>query len=59
LVVNLLSDRGVVGCLTLQYAQSGRLRIKLRRERGFECEIQSFAQTRLFQFSVRSKEGSA
>jgi len=50
LVINLLSEQGVVGCLTLQHDDSGQPLIRLKKERGFDCRIESFAQTKLFNF---------
>jgi hypothetical protein len=50
LVITLSSEQGIVGCLTLQYDDSGRPVITLRKERGFDCRIQSFAQTKLSQY---------
>jgi len=50
LVINLVSEQGEVGCLTLQYDDSGRPVLRLKKERGFDCRIESFAQTRLFNF---------
>jgi hypothetical protein len=55
LVISLSSEQGVVGCLTLQYDDSGRPVIRLKRERGFEFRIESFAQTRLFNFGEVKK----
>jgi len=55
LVINLLSEQGEVGCLALQYDDSGRPFIKLKKERGFDCRIESFAQTRLFNFGEVKK----
>ena len=49
LVISLSSEQGTVGCLTLPQGDSGRPVITLRKERGFDCRIQSFAQTKLSQ----------
>jgi hypothetical protein len=57
LVINLLSPQGVVGCLTLQYDDSGRPMVTLRRERAFHCRIHSFAQTKLFNFKEVKEYG--
>lgn len=53
IVVNLVSEQGMVACMALQYDDSGRPVMRLKREQGFECRIESFGQTKLFEF----KEG--
>ena len=50
LVVNLLSKQGIVGCLTLQFDDSGKPFIKLRREQGFDFQVCNFAQVKLQSF---------
>jgi hypothetical protein len=50
LVINLSSEQRIVGCLILQYDDSGRPVITLRKEWGFDCRTQSFAQTKLSQY---------
>ena len=47
LVINLLSKQGIVGCLTLQFDDSGKPFIKLQREQGFDFQVCNFAQMKL------------
>ena len=51
LVVNLLSREGIVGCLTLQFDDSGKPFIKLQREQGFDFQVCSFTQLKLQSFT--------
>lgn len=53
LIVNLLSKQGIVACLSLQLDDSGKPFIKLQREQGFDFQVGSFAQMKLFDFAIR------
>lgn len=50
IIINLLSRQGIVGCLALQFDDSGKPFIRLQREEGFDFQISSFKQTKLLCF---------
>ena len=50
LIINLLSKKGIMGCASLQFDDSGRPFIKLPREQGFDFQVGGFARTTRPQF---------
>lgn len=55
-VINLNSSEGVVGSLSVQFDESGKPFIRLRREQGIDIVVSGFTQFRLSDFAANRNE---
>lgn len=51
MILDLLSRQDIVGCLTLQFDDSGKSFVRLQHEQGFDFQINSFRQMKLLCFT--------